>query len=196
MTKEAALLSGQSGTAGLPTPDEIARLIARTALGDRRAFDSLYRHTSAKLFGIALRLLGDRAEAEDALQDIYIKIWQRADRYAVAKASPMSWLIAIARNHAIDRLRARRAGDSPGGLVGSIPDNAPTPEQNMMADAERARIETCLDRLEPDKADAVRSAYLEGQTYQELADRFAIPLNTIRTWLRRGLMKLKDCLEE
>ncbi|HEY7643585.1 MAG TPA: sigma factor, partial [Hyphomicrobiales bacterium] len=94
--------SSRHGPDPLLTPDDISKLLARVALHDRAAFDLVYEHTSAKLFGVALRLLRDRAEAEDALQEIYLKVWQRADHYAVSRASAISWLVAIARNHAID----------------------------------------------------------------------------------------------
>ena len=90
------------------TAPDITKLIVRTSMKDRAAFDLLYRHTSAKLFGVCLRILRDRAEAEEALQDVYIKIWAKADRFAVSELSPISWLVAIARNHSIDRIRARR----------------------------------------------------------------------------------------
>ncbi len=178
------------------TPDDISKLLARVALRDRQAFDLLYEHTSAKLFGVALRLLRDRGEAEDALQEIYLKVWQRADRYAVSQASAISWLAAIARNHAIDRLRSRRLSETLDEETTWVADDKPTPEAAVIAGSERARVEDCLGRLEDDRADAVRGAYLDGYSYQELADRFRIPLNTMRTWLRRSLIKLKECLEE
>src|ERR1051325_10759522 len=87
---------------------EIAQLLARTAMRDRSAFTMLYQRTSAKLFGVSLRILRDRAEAEEALQEVYVKIWQRADRYVAGGYSPISWLVAVARNHALDILRARK----------------------------------------------------------------------------------------
>lgn len=178
------------------TSDDISSLLARIALRDRQAFDLLYQHTSAKLFGVTLRLLKDRSEAEEALQEIYVKIWQRADRYGISQASAMSWLIAIARNHSIDRLRARKQAFASIDDKPDIADNAPTPEARAMASAMRARIDACLEQLDAKKADAVRGAYLDGYAYQELADRLETPLNTIRTWLRRSLLKLRDCLEE
>lgn len=92
-------------------PDDITKLLARTALRDRNAFDQLYRLTSAKLFGVCLRVLKDRAEAEEALQEIYIKIWHKADRFTANDLSPITWLVAVARNHCIDRLRARKKGN-------------------------------------------------------------------------------------
>ncbi len=178
------------------TSTDIADLLARVAFGDRQAFDKLYQDTSAKLFGVCLRLLRDRIEAEDALQEVFMKVWQRANRYSQSNASAMSWLIAIARNHAIDRIRARKAVTVDLDEVVGLADKVPTPEANAMAGAERAKINECLSRLEETKAGAVRGAYLEGYSYQELSDRYKIPLNTMRTWLRRSLSKLKECLSE
>jgi len=178
------------------TPDEISKLLARVALRDRRAFDSLYEHTSGKLFGVSLRLLKDRAEAEDALQEIYLKVWQRADSYALSQASAISWLVAIARNHSIDRLRSRKQSEELDENTMSVADDAPTPEASAIAGSEHAKVEECLERLEEARAAAVRGAYLDGYSYQELAERFAIPLNTMRTWLRRSLLKLRECREE
>jgi RNA polymerase sigma-70 factor, ECF subfamily len=173
---------------------DIADLIARAALRDRAAFRDLYLRTSAKLFGVTLRILKDRAEAEEALQEVYVKIWQRADRYVAGGYSPISWLVAVARNHALDRLRARRpvAADLDAAL--DIADDGPDPEAAAIGTAEHRRIETCLDQLESDRAEAVRGAYLDGFSYEELAARHNVPLNTMRTWLRRSLMKLRECL--
>jgi RNA polymerase sigma-70 factor (ECF subfamily) len=176
-------------------PDEITKLLARTALRDRNAFDRLYRLTSAKLFGVCLRVLKDRAEAEEALQEIYIKIWHKADRFTANDLSPITWLVAVARTHCIDRLRARKKGNRPLDEAAEIADAAPGPEAQAAARGERRRIDGCLDELEADRALAVRGAYLDGDSYVELAERFSVPLNTMRTWLRRSLMKLKDCLE-
>jgi RNA polymerase sigma-70 factor, ECF subfamily len=178
-----------------PTPAELSKLLSRIALGDRAALDALYLHTSAKLFGVLLRLLNDRQEAEDALQEVYIRVWQRADRYSVSAASPISWLVAVTRNHAIDRLRKRKT--SAGNLedAENVKDDQPTPEAVVEAEGEKRRLDHCLEELEAVKAEAVRGAYLDGQSYQELAERHGIPLNTIRTWLRRSLMKLRTCLE-
>lgn len=176
------------------TPSEIEALIARVALGDRLAFSQLYDATSAKLFGVCLRVLQDRHEAEDALQDVFVRIWQKAGSYASNGYSPMTWLITLARNRAIDRLRARKAPAETIEDVPGLSDPAPGPEAAAIAASERARIARCLDELEAGRAEAVRGAYLEGATYQDLAARHGVPLNTMRTWLRRSLLKLKDCL--
>jgi RNA polymerase sigma-70 factor (ECF subfamily) len=173
---------------------EIAELIARTALRDRAAFGELYGRTSAKLFGVLLRILKDRSEAEEALQEVYVKLWQRADRYVAGSYSPISWLVAVARNHALDVLRARKPVNDDIDLALDVADAAPDPEQAAVAGGERSRIENCLGELEVHKADAVRGAYLDGFSYDELAARYRVPLNTMRTWLRRSLLKLRECL--
>jgi RNA polymerase sigma-70 factor (ECF subfamily) len=173
---------------------EIADLIARCALRDRKAFATLYTRTSAKLFGVTLRILRDRSEAEEALQEVYVKIWQRADRYVPGGYSPISWLVAVARNHALDVLRARKPQSEDIDMALDVADAGPTPEQAASDAGERARIDDCLGQLDPDKADAVRGAYLDGFSYEELATRFSVPLNTMRTWLRRSLLRLRECL--
>jgi RNA polymerase sigma-70 factor (ECF subfamily) len=173
---------------------EIVELIARCALRDRSAFRTLYERTSAKLFGVTLRILKDRSEAEEAIQEVYVKIWQRADRYVAGDTSPISWLVAVARNHSLDILRARRPASDDIDVALEIPDDGPSPERATQDSQEKRQIEDCLDTLEPDRADAVRGAYLDGYSYAELAGRYDVPLNTMRTWLRRSLIKLKDCL--
>jgi RNA polymerase sigma-70 factor (ECF subfamily) len=177
------------------TPQDITKLIVRTSMKDRAAFDMLYRQTSAKLFGVCLRVLNDRNEAEEALQEVFVKIWTKADRFAISDLSPISWLVAVARNHAIDRLRARRAPTTDIDAALDVSDERPDPEASAVASGEGERIHQCLDELENDRAAAVRGAYLNGDSYADLAERYKVPLNTMRTWLRRSLMKLRECLE-
>jgi RNA polymerase sigma-70 factor (ECF subfamily) len=172
----------------------IEELIARTALRDRDAFAALYDATSAKLFGICLRVLKTRAEAEECLQDVYLRIWNKADRYAVTGHSPMTWLITIARNIAVDRLRARRPGEVDMDEAGDLAAPGAGPEAAAIARSEARRIADCLDELPAERAGAVRAAYLDGAAYKDLAARYDVPLNTMRTWLRRSLMSLRECL--
>ncbi len=177
------------------TGEDIAELIGRVALGDRQAFVALYRRTSPKLFSICLRILKDRLEAEEVLQEVYIKIWQRASRFAAAAGPPSPWLAAIARNQSIDTLRSRKPVADELDSAYDLADDEPSAEQQTIIRDEGRRIDTCMEELEADRATAVREAYVEGSSYQELADRFGVPLNTMRTWLRRSLLKLRECME-
>jgi len=177
------------------TPQDITKLIVRVSIKDRAAFDLLYRQTNAKLFGVCLRVLNDRAEAEEALQEVFVKIWTKADRFAVSDLSPISWLVAIARNHAIDRIRVRRRPAVDIDTALDVADPTAGPEAMAVAVGEAEQIDRCLDELEADRSAAVRGAYLKGESYAELAERHGVPLNTMRTWLRRSLMKLRECLE-
>lgn len=174
--------------------DTLEILVSRVALRDQSAFRDLYDRTAAKLFGVCLRVLQARNEAEDALQDCYIKIWRNAASFQASGHSPMSWLIAVARNSAIDRLRQRTPDASPLEFAEEQADAAPGPERAAIAADSNRRLQDCLRRLDQARAKAITGAYVEGYSYQELADRHGIPLNTMRTWLRRGLATLRECL--
>lgn len=178
----------------MPTSDALERTLALIALGDRKAFSALYDATSAKLFGVCLRILKDRATAEDALQESFMKVWRYADRYTPEGASPMTWMISIARNTAIDKLRAARPTEDVTELAEVLPSSDPTPEQAALAGAQLGQITACLNQLDDPRDRAVRGAYLEGLSYAELADSLQVPLNTIRTWLRRSLIALRECM--
>lgn len=182
--------------AGLDARAEIEQLIGRVSLGDRAAFQTLYSRTHAKLFGICLRILNNRQDAEEALQEIFVKIWHRSNQYRQGVASPMSWLITLARNHALDMVRGRKPVNDDLDVAQDLASADPSPEDQILAMDQNRQIETCMEELEPQRADAVRLAYLDGHTYQDLADRFNVPLNTMKTWLRRSLGRLKECLSQ
>ena len=175
---------------------ELEELIARTALRDKKAFSDLYRRTNAKLFGVCLRILNDRSEAEDVLQEIYIKIWNKADQFATGRASVIAWMATIARNQAIDRYRARGKPTDDLDDHHDIKDEMPDPEQAVVQLHQKREIEICLDSLNQSHASAVRQTYLSGWSYQEAADKLDVPLNTVKTWIRRSLMQLRECLEK
>lgn len=184
-----------------PTSDEareaLREAMARLAAGDQSALEEIYRMTRVKLFGICLRILGDRKEAEDALQDVYVNLWQRADRYDPARASPISWLATFARNRAIDRLRT---GKVRGGAVG-IEEAVPLPDESPLADAllvdaeQAAQIHKCIASLDERTRTHIRAAFFDGKTYAQLAEQAGVPLGTMKSWIRRGLQRLRTCLE-
>lgn len=174
--------------------NDIAYLIGRVSLKDRKAFATLYDRSAPKLFGVCLRILRDRSEAEDALQDVYVKIWQRADRYVASQANPLAWLAAIARNHAIDVVRTRRPVATDIDEAYDVADALMTPEEAVVIRSEGRRIDRCMQELASERASAVRRAYIEGLSYEELAEIHGVPLNTMRTWLRRSLLKLRECM--
>ncbi len=175
----------------------LEELLAQVALGNRAAFATLYQATANRLFGICLRVLAQRPEAEDALQDVYTTVWRKAAQFDRAKASAGAWLAMIARNKAIDRLRAMpvQQGRVNFEFANEVEDSAPSPAQAVQTATERAQLEHCLERLEPKRRSLIRAAFFDGLTYEELAARIEAPLGTIKSWIRRGLLQLRECLD-
>ena len=174
---------------------ELVRLLGQVAVGDREAFAAVYRATSAKLYGIILRILHRRDLADEVMQEVYVRIWQHAGEFDADRASPITWMATIARNRALDE--ARRRGhpsleDTPS--ASEVPDPQALASDRVEQSDEWKRLMTCLDALGPDKSELVRLAYLEGFTRQQLADSSGQPVATIKTWLHRSLKQLKDCL--
>ena len=180
-----------------PTRTEVCLLLERVAQQDRTAFRSLYNDAGPKLMGVLIRILGTRSEAEDALQEVFTRVWLRAGRFDPSRGAGMTWLVALSRNHAIDRLRARpdESLRDDADALDTVRDAAPTAENRLIALGEAGRIAECFATLEPDRAEAVRGAYLNGLSYVDLAARFDVPLNTMRTWLRRSLLRLRECMD-
>ncbi|MBI3452588.1 MAG: sigma-70 family RNA polymerase sigma factor [Rhodospirillales bacterium] len=178
-------------------PDRLTDLIAAAASGDRRAFADLYRATGAKLFGLALRILRRRDWAEEVLQEAFVNIWRHAGAYRPERGAPFAWLATIVRNRALDRLRRERPvvplDDAPGRE--SWADPGKNPLDLALASAEARRLKACLDELDGPQRESIVLAYYEGRTHEELAARFAAPLGTVKSWIRRGLIRIKGCLE-
>lgn len=173
----------------------VARL-AEVAGGDRAALRDVYLRTSAKLLGVCLRILNRRDEAEDVLQEVYITVWKRAGQFNPALASPVTWLAAIARNRAIDRLRAkgRRRAETWSDDATDIADTTPDALAGLETMETTSQLRGCLETLEPRVRTAIAEAFYGGATYAEIAERSATPLGTIKSWIRRGLFSLKECL--
>jgi RNA polymerase sigma-70 factor (ECF subfamily) len=170
-------------------------LIERIAAQDRAAFSALYAATSAKLYGIILRILHRRDMADEVLQDVYVQIWERAACYDAARGAPITWMVAIARNRAIDEVRRKRTvsmEDAPEVMRMANEDEHPL--DRIEKSQELARLNDCLDTLDGNRRDLVLLAYREGMSREALGQRFARPPATIKSWLRRSLLQLRDCL--
>ena len=176
---------------------QLAAALRRVAGGDRAALRLVYDATAAKLFGVCLRILKDRGEAEDVLQEVYLNVWRKAASFDEARASPITWLVAIARNRAIDRVRAAAASmlGAPIEEASAVSDPAPLATETIEAAQENRRLYACLEELETRQQAAIRAAFVDGLTYEELAARSDVPLGTMKSWIRRGLAKLRACLE-
>lgn len=171
--------------------------IARVAQGSQSALEDVYTRTGAKLFGICLRILGDKSEAEDALQEVYVSVWRRADSFDPERASPITWLATLARNRAIDKLRSsgRVRATQPLEAALDKPDGSQDALAGLEGAQESARLLRCVDELEERQSSAIRAAFFDGNTYSELAERGNVPLGTMKSWVRRGLLRLRECLE-
>lgn len=175
---------------------ELVDLLEAVAQGDREAFAALYQRTSMKLYGICLRLLGNESEAQDVLQDVYVSVWRKAATFESAKASAITWLAVLARNRSIDRLRRRPIGSDGMDAAAEVQDDSPSAFElvNKAQDAER--LSHCLGELEERARTLIRAAFLDGATYPELAEREGVPLGTMKSWIRRSLLRLRGCLEQ
>ncbi|WP_237155068.1 RNA polymerase sigma factor [Oryzibacter oryziterrae] len=175
--------------------DDLEYLLHRISKGDQRAFALLYRLTSAKLFGLILRICRDRGLAEDVLQDTCVRIWRNAPLYSAQSGRPITWMAAIARHAAIDALRSRnvrdaRLTDGDDAQLAAVPDLVGGAVDPM----DREALRRCLGQLDAEQRDCVLLAYHEGLSREELAERFTRPVGTIKTWLHRALNQLKSCL--
>lgn len=179
---------------------ELARLLARVALRDAAALREVYRLTSAHLLGLAMGVLERRDRAEDVLQEAFLNVWNHAGAYNPAVATPMTWLINIVRNKAIDKLRvgkAERAAtvELDDEAFAIADDAARGPQQLLDAGLKRARIDACMAELTAGQRQAIALAYYQGLVHTEIAETLGAPLGTVKAWVRRGLDRLRGCLE-
>jgi RNA polymerase sigma-70 factor (ECF subfamily) len=190
-------IRGEAPGRGSPAPatDGLADLLSHIAARDAAAFSALYRATSAKLYGIVARILPRGDAAADALQEVYVRIWERAGEFDPAKGSPLAWMATIARNRALDEVRRVRPGS-----LEDLPQSFEPAAAAVDPLAARERSESlaallnCLEALDHDKREAVLLAYYRGSSREALAQRFGRPVPTIKTWLHRSLAQLRDCL--
>ena len=180
--------------------DSLANLLARVALQERVAFERLYRDTSASLLGLAFGILGRRDRAEEVLQEAFMNVWYGAAGYNPTIASPMTWLINIVRNKAIDKLRSGRTeravtGELDDEALNQPADAALEPQRLLEDSLLRAHIDKCMGELGGNQRQAIALAYFRGLAHSEIAATLGAPLGTVKAWVRRGVDKMRVCLE-
>ncbi len=177
------------------TQAELVWLLAAVAKGDQAAFERLYSATRAKLYGVLLRILGKPELADDVMQETYLKVWKMAGKFDPTIASPITWMVAIARNRAIDIVRKKAdvsVEDLPEAM--GVAAEAPPPLARREMTEELRRLLSCLGKLDPEKQRIVLLAYYSGWSREQLAQKLDIPVNTIKTWLRRSLLEIRECM--
>ena len=177
------------------TPAELVWLLASVAKGDEAAFERLYAATRAKLYGVVLRILRRHDLADEVMQETYLKVWNTAASFDATVASPITWMVAIARNRAIDIVRKKgelSIEDEPEAL--SVAADTPPPLARREMTEELKRLLACLGKLDPEKQRIVLLAYYSGWSREQLARKLDIPANTIKTWLRRSLLEIRGCM--
>ena len=182
-----------------PAPEQLSDLLARCALHDQRAFATLYQFSSAKLFAVAVRITRRRDWAEEVLQEAFVNIWNHAAGYNSTKSAPMTWMTAIVRNRALDWLRRPREveiDEEHEELMASIADESPGPEELLRRSLEAGKLAECMKTLTEEQQRSITLAFFYGLSHGELAEQMRKPLGTVKTWIRRGLERLKGCLDE
>lgn len=194
------LAIGMDGPLRQPESTVTPDLLAQVAAGDERAFGRLYDRSVSMLFTLAVRILGDRDDAAELLQDVYQEVWRKVVRYDAGRGTPMAWLITLTRSRAIDRLRARASRGF--GVTASIdesramelPDGQASPLEVGASRELRGSVAKALAELPEGQREALELAYYEGLSHREIAARLNAPLGTIKTRIKLGMNKLKDAL--
>lgn len=185
-----------------PDPERLIQLIERVALGDEQAFEELYLACSANLYGVLLRILRRPEWAQEALQDCFLKVWQRSETYLPERGPALTWLMTLARYRALDLLRERQSDPQVQIELSKAEQDAPlhfvSPEPAGAAwvpDSEESnRLSDCMEQLRPEEKQALLLVYYEGYTHLELAQLLDVPLGTVKSRVRRGLARLRECL--
>jgi RNA polymerase sigma-70 factor, ECF subfamily len=170
-------------------------LLRRCAERDVAALETLYRETSGQLLGLLVSMLKDRALAEDALQEVFVRVWAHAGQYDEFRGKPMAWLVSIARNRAIDLIRARKPASSLDELNQAGIEPAAEPLNSPESTATGNALERCMEELSEPQQRCIELAYTGGLSHEEIAARLQSPIGTVKSWVRRALLSLKRCLE-
>jgi RNA polymerase sigma-70 factor (ECF subfamily) len=183
------------GPCGVTTEtDDLGALFSRVAAGDKSALKSVHEQMAGRVFGVALAILRDRAAAADVLQETFLKLWQRAGQFDPSRGSPAGWLLTIARYAALDAARARGrevASDDPG--LGDTPVD-PEALDLILQSEDNARLRACLDKLGAAYRRGIVLAFVHGLSHIEVAEHLVLPLGTVKSNIRRGLLSLRECM--
>lgn len=177
--------------------ERLAALLAQAGLGNRAAFADLYEATKSKLFAVSLRIVRERHIAEEVLQDSFVNIWNNATKYAVGQSAPMTWMTAIVRNRSLDIVRRPflEVQDEDDFFATNMEDDRPGPDDQLVARRDQVEIERCMKGLDGEQQQTISLAFFQGLSHSEVASHLGKPLGTVKTHIRRGLLKLKGCLE-
>jgi RNA polymerase sigma-70 factor (ECF subfamily) len=177
----------------------LMELLARTALADQKAFAELYRLSAPHLYAVALRILREAAPAEEVLQESFVNVWHHAGSYVAARSQPLTWLTSIVRNRCLDQLRRREVetvtmDDEDEGV--KVAAEGPTPLEMLLSGADARAVRSCVEALDAGPKQAIALAFYQGLSHSELAQHLKQPLGTVKSWVRRGLERLRACLDE
>jgi RNA polymerase sigma-70 factor, ECF subfamily len=185
-----------SKTAG---EDPLVDIVRRVAKGDQAALGQLYDVTSAAVYGLVRRMLGDASAAEEITIDVYSQVWRLAPGYSEEKGSPTTWLLVLARSRALDHLRSVtrriREREHPIEFVAELSHPGPNPEMTVISENRRQIIQAVLADLPPEQLELIQMAFFEGLTHNEVAERTGIPLGTIKSRIRAGMTRMRELLE-
>lgn len=177
----------------------LEQLLERIAAGDEASLEDFYGETCRRVLGLATRILGDRERAEEAMLDVYAQVWQKAASFRSSRGRPMTWVLTMTRNRAVDLLRASSHDDKRRDLVDfadELRDERAGPEEASIYGERAAAVRSALGRLADDQRLLIVAAFYRGRTHQELADVLGMPLGTVKTKIRRGLMELRELLTQ
>jgi RNA polymerase sigma factor (sigma-70 family) len=195
LRRHALSFGWRTAISSVDSSPDLSQLLAQCSLGNRRAFETLYRNVSGRLFAVALRCMGQRDLAEDVLQEAFVRIWNSASQYDATLSTPMTWMISITRNKAIDQLRKRHEAPLTDEQAHALVDESASAQEHLESHRDNHALQRCLDTLDSMQRQSIITAYFHGASHAELTRQLAAPLGTVKSWIRRGMERLRRCLE-